>query len=242
MKPTKETTKNKIAKKENPHEGHRKRMRERYNATGFNGFQDHEVLEMLLYYCYPNGDTNETAHRMLNEFHTIHHLFESDVDVLMKKLNCSERIAVFLNMMPKITKVYLESKWKYQSPVLTRKQALAYVRPLFIGLKEEYFFVMTLNTAHKVINITCISKGSVNEVAPHFSHILDEVVMNKASSIILVHNHPAGTITPSISDIKATRAIVEKLNAIKIDVIDHLIIADNKYYSFAEHDKYVKGY
>jgi len=67
------------SKEKHPHGGHRERFRTRYLTGGLEGFHDHEVLELLLYYCYPRGDTNPKAHKMLKEFGSLHNLFEADV-------------------------------------------------------------------------------------------------------------------------------------------------------------------
>ena len=233
-----------------PHEKHRQRVRQKYLKTGLEGFADHEVLELLLFYGYPQGDVNEIAHRMLNQFHSLPHLFESDVPTLMEKLKCTERIAVLLNLIPKIANLYFVQRWNSaRVPLNTTERAVDFAIRLFAGCTIEHFYVFALDSQYQLINKHLISEGTVHECAPYFRNILSAVVADNARAIIMAHNHPSGTIRPSRGDDEATRSIAEKLNAVDIFVVDHIIIAGENYFSYAtrapygnESRKFISGY
>jgi DNA repair protein RadC len=224
------------------HGGHRIRMRKRYFQEGLDGFADHEVLEMLLYYCYPRGDTNARAHQMLKKFGTLHNLFEADVETLKEVLGCSENIAVLLNFVPKLSNRYFRSKWGNIIIIDDEKIAGKYAIDLFVGEVVEKFYVLCLDKKFRLINTVAISEGTTDEAAVYLREIINAALKNNATAIILAHNHPGGLAKPSKSDIEATRQIVKNMEAINIDVLDHVISAGDTYYSFAARRQHVRGY
>ncbi|MCL2577233.1 MAG: DNA repair protein RadC [Defluviitaleaceae bacterium] len=228
---------------DNPHRKHRERMRKRYRSNkGLDNFADHEVLEFLLFYCYPQRDTNEIAHRMLKEFKTLHNLFETDVETLMNTLNCTENIAVLLNFIPAIANRYFRSKWGKSVILDDEKIAGEYVIDLFVGETVEKFYVLCLDKKYRLINNVLISEGTLDESAVYPREIMGAALKNNATSIILTHNHPGGSAKPSKSDLEATSLIVKSLESINIDTIDHIIAAGDTYYSFDARRQHVRGY
>ncbi|MCL2216455.1 MAG: DNA repair protein RadC [Defluviitaleaceae bacterium] len=226
----------------NPHENHRKRMRRRYIKQGFESFADHEVLEFLLFYCYPRRDTNEIAHRMIKEFGSLHNLLESDVATIMKKLNCTENIAVFLNMLPKAANRYFRNKWGEGAILDNEKTAGEYTIDLFVGHTVEMFYVLCLDKKFRIINAVMISEGTVDESAVYPREIVGAAIQNNAAYIILTHNHPGGTLRPSRGDLEVTRRVVDGLQFLNLTVVDHIIVAGDTYYSFAARKQLVNGY
>ncbi|MCL1862295.1 MAG: DNA repair protein RadC [Defluviitaleaceae bacterium] len=229
-------------KNNNPHANHRARMRTRYRTQGLTGFADHEVLEILLYYCYPRCDTNEIAHRMLREFGSLHNLFDADVETLITKLQCTEKIAVFINLLPAVANRYFRSKWGDNVILDEGVTAGEYAITLFVGDTIEKFYTLCLDKNYKLINAVLISEGTLDESAVYLREIIRAAIQNHSGHIILAHNHPGGTFRPSRNDLEATRHITDAAELMGITVIDHIIVAGDTYYSFANRDQHVKGY
>jgi len=225
-----------------PHGGHRDRFRARYISGGLEGFHDHEVLELLLYYCYPRGDTNPRAHMMLGEFGSLHNLFEADVETLMERLNCTENVAVLLNLIPALANRYFRSKWSRKVTLNSVKAAGDFAIDLFVGHTVERFYVLSLDSQGRLINTTLISKGTVDEAAVYPREVIRVAIQDKVTSVILTHNHPGGYLRPSQADLDVTRQIVEGLQYIGVNVLDHIVVAGDTYYSFAARGQFVKGY
>jgi len=224
------------------HGGHRDRFRARYLTGGLESFHDHEVLELLLYYCYPRGDTNPRAHKMLGEFGSLHNLFEADVETLMERLNCTENVAVLLNLIPALANRYFRSKWSRKVPLANHKAAGAFAIDLFVGHTTERFYVLSLDSQRRLNNTTLISKGTVDEAAVYPRDVMRVAIQDKVTSVLLTHNHPGGSLRPSKADLEVTRQIVEGLKYIGVDVLDHIVVAGDTYYSFAARGQFVKGY
>jgi len=228
--------------KDHPHHGHRERVKEKYKKSGLEGFHDHEVLEMLLYYCYPRGDTNPIAHKMLKEFGSLHNLFEADIDTLKERLKCSENIAVLLNLIPALSGRYFRSKWNRKVQINTAKAAGEYAIDLFVGHTVESFYVLSLDSQRRLLNTSVISKGTVDESAVYPREVIKVAIQDKVTSVILTHNHPGGSMRPSRADMEVTRQIVEGLQFIGVSVLDHIVVAGDTYYSFAARGQFVSGY
>jgi len=225
-----------------PHQGHRDRIRARYYNSGLDGFHDHEVLELLLYYCYPRGDTNPKAHKMLAEFGSLHNLFEADIENLTKRLGCTENIALLLNLIPALANRYFRSKWNRKVILDNEKAVGEFAIDLFVGHTLERFYVLSLDAQRRLVNTTMISQGTVDEAAVYPREVIKTAIQDKVTGVILTHNHPGGSMRPSRADMEVTRQIVEGLEYIGTSVIDHIIVAGDTYYSFAARGQFVVGY
>lgn len=228
--------------KNNPHENHRARMRKRYLTQGLEGFADHEVLELLLYYAYPRCDTNPIAHNMLNEFGSLHNLCESDVKTIMTRLKCTEKVATLVSLVPQLAKRYFVNKWGDNVVFDDAKTAGSFCISLFVGDTVEKFYVICADKNNKLINTQLISEGTLDESAVYPREIVRAALDNNAASIILTHNHPSGSFRPSRNDLETTRHITETAERVGFDVLDHIIVAGDAYYSFAARQQHVKGY
>ena len=218
-------------------------MRQRYKTHGLDGFHDHEALEILLYYCYPRCDTNVIAHKMLDEFGSLQNLFDANVDTLMARLGCSENIAVLLSMMPAVAKRYLRGKWGEKTVIGSADAAGAYAINLFVGEHVETFYALCLDTGLRLNQVVQIAKGTVDEVPVFTRELARKVLEHHAANVILVHNHPGGATTPSHNDNALTTRVKDALELIDVPVVDHIIVAADKYYSYAQRSgRYVKGY
>ena len=113
-----------------------------------------------------------------------------------------------------------------------------YFKTYFADLKDkEHFLCAFLDSQNKIISTKVMSSGTINESPIFARELVKEALMYDANSIIVSHNHPGGAMNPSRADIDATRAINQAFASVGIKLIDHIIIADNKFYSFAENGK-----
>ncbi|HHW47018.1 MAG TPA: DNA repair protein RadC [Clostridiaceae bacterium] len=216
------------------HKGHRQRVKARYLAEGLDAFEDHQVLEMLLFYCIPMRDTNELAHKMIREFGSLAGLFEADPEDIRKRCGVSENTAILVSMIPSLARRYLKGKWGNKPVLNSSAKAGEYAVSLFAGRIYEAFFVICLDTQNRVNYAALVHEGTINEAPVYPRLIVETVLRHQANSVILAHNHPGGSLLPSNADIEITKKIAAAIEAISIKVIDHIIVAGDKYFSFAE--------
>jgi DNA repair protein RadC len=103
--------------------------------------------------------------------------------------------------------------------------------------KKEVFKILLLNSKNKIIDTVEIVEGTVNNAHPVIREIFHKALQNFAASVICVHNHPSGDPSPSREDIEFTRELCRAAKALQINMLDHLIIGNNRYYSFADEGK-----
>ncbi|HBN82365.1 MAG TPA: hypothetical protein DDZ89_00825 [Clostridiales bacterium] len=216
------------------HEGHRERVRERFLKEGLDSFQPHEVIELILFYCIPRTDTNEIAHRLINEFGSISNVLEAPVDKLAEIKGISKNTAVLLSMLPHVSRYYLKDRWGHRPVLNSSRKAGEFAVALLTGKTYEEFLIICLDSQNKVIQVEIIHKGTVNEAVVYPRLVLETALKYKSNSVIFAHNHPGGSLKPSSADIDLTAKLKHLLNGISIRVNDHIISAGTEFYSFAE--------
>lgn len=216
------------------HTGHRKRLRSRFLKEGLDSFEDHQVLELLLFQAVPRLDTNPIAHRLIKRFGSLSAVLEADPKDLAAVEGVGENAAAFLSMIPHITRRYFHDRVSHsRKPLNNSESAAEYLVPLMAGRSEEVFYVICLDSQLRVLYPALISEGTVKDALVHPRHVAEAAVRHKAASVILAHNHPAGSVKPSVHDHKLTRNLVQALGGINVQVVDHIIVAGQLIYSFS---------
>ncbi len=217
----------------NLHQGHRERMRKRYLASGFEDFEDHEILEMILYYCYRQCDTNPVAHMLLDTFGSLSAIFDAPVDTIMSA-GVSENVAVFLKMIPDIARVYMDDKHNNRSKIITRDIVGDYFVNKFIGRQEETLILLLLDAKGTELFCGVVATGNATNTDVPFRKIVDLSLRYNAVNVYLAHNHPSGVALPSKADVFVTNELHSVLAAVGVRLLDHIIIADGEYQSLRE--------
>jgi DNA repair protein RadC len=216
------------------HGGHRSRLKARLLKEGLDGFDDHQVLELLLFYAVPRIDTNPAAHRLIERFGSLSSVFEADPKDLESIDGVGKNAAAFLSMVPQITRRYFHDRVRLSRKALNTWEAAAeYLAPLMAGRPEEVFFLVCLDSRLRVLYPALISEGTVKDALVHPRHVVEAAVRHKAASVIFAHNHPAGSAKPSAHDLRLTRNLVQALGGINVQVVDHIIVAGEEIYSFS---------
>ncbi len=225
---------------DNVHEGHRERLRKRFLNDGLEGFEDHNALELLLFYSIARKDTNEEAHALINEFGSFSSVFDASYEDLCKVKGIGERTAMLIKLMPELFRRYETDKLNKNGVILNSAELVAeYASKYFKGLTEERLYLLCLNTNAELIKFELISSGDVKST-PLNNRLIAETVFNvKPTSVVLVHNHPSGITAPSRKDVDATRDISYALNLIGMRLSDHIIIGrGNEFFSFRRSQKF----
>ena len=219
------------------HEGHRKRIREKYRRNGLDGFADHEVLELLLFYSNKRSDTNETAHRLLERFGSLSAVLEAPYDELVQVEDIGDVAATLITMVPALFRRYSADKVSSITEIGSAQQAIDYSKPKFFGLSTERGALIFLDSQNRIKNFLFVCEGSLNTTSLDIRKCVQLALNNNASSVILVHNHPTGVASPSRKDVETTQALVATMAPIGIAVSDHIILTDSDAFSMASHER-----
>ena len=217
----------------NVHEGHRKRMKERCIKDGAGVFEDHQLIEMLLYYCVPRKDTNEAAHNIINKCRTLSNIVYSNPKDLINKygLTCSQ--AVLFNIIGEIMKRCSMEPSKAKPVISNNIEAGEYACALLRHEKQECFYIISLDAKSRIIDASLISEGTVNTTHVYPKSVVEAALRHNATNVIFAHNHPSGGLKPSFYDINMTNELSRLMKFLDIGVVDHIIVAENSYFSFA---------
>ena len=215
------------------HDGHRQRSKRRYLAVGAQGLEDHQLLELLLFYAIPRQDTNETAHRLLKRFGSLQSVLNAAPEELTGVDGVGENAAVLLRLAGDIT-LRARCSTLPQKVLNSTDRTGAYFMELLAGEKKELLYQVCLDGKGKLLSCRCISKGSVGASPVYVRQVVENALYAGASGIILAHNHPSGVALPSAEDRMVTRQVMEALEPLGIRLIDHIVVADNDFVSMAE--------
>ncbi len=216
------------------HENHRARMRKKIADHGIDGLEEHEILEVLLYYCIPRRDTNELAHKMLEKYGSLANVFDAPVNELAAEPWLSDVSATLISMIPKFCRAYELSKLKRVATLPTTQDIGEYAMAMFKDKLEEELALICLDANRKVLWDGVIIKGTIDRTEAYPRTVVREALKRNATNVVLVHNHPKGTMTPSSADKKSTQMLVKILEGIGITVLDHIIVNGMRYISMRE--------
>ena len=228
-------------KTKNNAKGHRERVRKKFLENGFNGLEDYEVLELLLFYVIPRKDTKAIAKELIKKFKTLANVLKADT-LELKTVNGLGDVAItFLKMMGALPEKIYEDKLKNQKLIkddknkITDKEVLLSFLRNKIGYEDvEKFYVIYLSSSNEVIAFEESSSGTLDRSSIYPREIYQRVIMENAKSIIIAHNHPSGNTCPSKCDIDITNEIAKGLKNFGALLLEHIIITRDSYFSFLE--------
>ena len=210
------------------HKNHRKRMREDFERSGIMGWQDHKVLEFLLFYAIPRRDTNDTAHALIEKCGGLSNVFEAPVEQLMSVDGVGRSSADFLRLVGQCMR-YIDYKNFMDEPfVLDSKRCERYLINLFRNKSNEYFYMLCLDAQNRIIYQDMLFEGGLENTEIDAVKVVRQAVNCGAVCVVFAHNHPSGVARPSYSDVETTRALEEKLRVVGILLLDHIIVAQGK--------------
>ncbi len=209
------------------HKMHRSRVKDNFRASGLKGFQDHNILEMLLFYAIPRIDTNEIAHRLINRFGSLHKVFDADISELQTVDGIGLEAATLIKFFPEVFKAYELSKNTEHPCIFDSKSASKYLSGHFVAATEEIMVVLFLDSQGRPIRTFSVSQYKQDEVGADLSVIMKLAAIENAKAIVLAHNHISGFAIPSNNDIEFTVQLIERCKALDIAFCDHIIFANN---------------
>jgi DNA repair protein RadC len=221
-------------KKRHKGEGHRQRLRERFLNAGLDGFQDYEVIELLLTLGTPRKDCKDMAKAALSRFKTLQGVMEASSHELCEVDGIGLKNSFGLKLIKAVSDRYLEKKLINKSPVNNSKELFDYLYHNIRDKTREHFKIIFLDSKNRVISTETHSKGTLNASSVYPREVVDSALKHKAAALIFAHNHPSGDPKPSSEDIAITRQLVFSGKVMGITIHEHIIIGDNCYYSFAD--------
>ena len=217
----------------NSSEGHRKRLRERFIKSGLNGFQDYEIVELLLTLGSPRKDCKQAGKEAIKRFKTLRGVLEADPKELQQINGIGPHNAFGMKLVQEVAREFLKEKMLDKPVFKSSQQVFDYLYYAMRDLKKEIFKVLLLNSQNQIIEMLDIAEGTVDASYVEPREVMESALKHYAVSLIFAHNHPSGFPEPSSNDKEITRDLVFAAEIMHLKVLDHIIIGNNRFFSFA---------
>ncbi|MCH5170300.1 MAG: DNA repair protein RadC [Oscillospiraceae bacterium] len=216
-------------KPKNVHAGHRQRLRKRFLENGLDSFEDHNALELFLFYAIPNRDVNDLAHDLINEFGSLSAVFDARFEDLCKVKGISEYSASLIKLLPALARRYEQVRISAKETVYDSPEKIAeYMSGVYFGVNREEIYIVCLDSACRLLKCINLGMGEIDKVSVSYRNIAEQVFSTNAANVIVVHNHVSGIVAPSPQDIIFTSSLVTAMKGVGIRISDHIIMGNGK--------------
>jgi len=214
--------------------GHRRRLREKFLQGGLMGFLDYEIIELLLTLGTPRRDCKESAKEALKEFQSFHGVLEASPRDLLRIRGIGPHNVFGLKLVQEVSRRFLKDRMMSRPVCHSSREVFDYLYHSLRELRKEQFKVIFMDAKNRVLEERTLFEGTVDSSAVYPREVIRDALRYEASSLIFVHNHPSGDPEPSFCDKEITRDLVFAAHVMQIKVLDHIIIGNNRYFSFAD--------
>jgi len=222
------------AKKSNPNAGHRTRLRRRFSEHGLENFQDYEALELLLLYVARQNDMKPVAKRLIERFGFFQVVLDATSEELLEVEGVGEAAITLIHFVKQAASRYLLQTSKVNITPKDISSLVEACRLKMGALPHEQFRLFSLNASFVIVGEDIVAEGTIDQAAVYPRKIIEKALKNGATTLIFVHNHPSGDISPSEMDNTITRNLVLAARAVGVQVFDHVIVSPGGHYSFRE--------
>ena len=211
------------------HEGHRARIRDRIIKEGTDNFEEHQLLEALLFYSIPRVDTNETAHMLIERFGSLANVLAASNEELMSVKGIGESTAALISLIRGISRKIAMSGNTSRQVFDSMGKVCRYLSNLYVGVNVERVYLMLFDNAMHLIDCAHICDGTVNTATMIPRIMVEKALFKRASAVVVAHNHPGGLAVPSGDDIATTDQLRAAFELMGIQMLEHIVIAGNNY-------------
>ena len=214
--------------------GHRWKLREKFLKGGLTGFLDYEIIELLLILGTPRRDCKQQAKDALKKFQSLRGVLEAPADELQRIKGIGPHNIFGLKLIQEVSRRFLKERMMSKPYCHSSKEVFDYLYHALRDLKKENFKVLFLDAKNQILEEETVFEGTVDSSAVYPREIMKKALGCDASSLIFVHNHPSGDPEPSASDREITKELVFAACVMQLKVLDHIIVGNNRYFSFAD--------
>ena len=220
------------------HEHHRARVKSRFENQTLDGFEEHQVLEMMLFYAIPRKDTNEIAHRLIDRFGSFPRVMDAPIEEIEKIEGIGHESALLIKFIRDTYRYYNICKAKSIKQVKSIQECVEYFKAYLHGRKNEEVYLLCLDGKCRVLNCVKVDEGDFCSVRVSTRKIVNIAIAENATSVMIAHNHPGGFSYPSGEDQNATYEIARMLKSSGVYLTDHIVISDEECVSFLQSGLY----
>ncbi len=215
-------------------QGHRQRLQERFLKGGLHGFLDYEVVELLLTLGTPRRDCKDLAKQAMRKFKLLRRVLEASAEELQEIDGLGPKNIIGVRLIQEVSRRFLREKMMSRPVCHSSREVFDYLYHSLRDAEKEKFKAIFLDAKNRIIDEETFFEGTVDTSAVYPREILKNALKHNAAAVIFVHNHPSGDPDPSESDKEITKELVLAAGTMQLKVLDHIIIGNNRYFSFAD--------
>lgn len=212
--------------------GHRQRTRDRFLNAGVDGLEDHELLEVLLAVAVPRVDTKATAWALIRKFGSFASVVDATPKELQEVMGVGPAGAAAIKIVKGAATAYLKQGLVECDAVSSPEAVARYSRMAWAGEPNESVHALFIDNRNRVRRAEQIATGTVNRAAAYPRKVVESALQARATGVILVHNHPSGSLDPSAEDERFTCEAQQALKTVDIRLVDHVIVSRDGWLSF----------
>ncbi|GAI14412.1 unnamed protein product [marine sediment metagenome] len=209
-------------------------LEKRFLQYGLKDFSDPEMIELLLCHALPCKEGEKLTKEVAKRYQTLRQFLAAPEEELKQIPGMTPRCILYIKLMQTVPEISLREEIVGKSAYKEPQEVFDYLYLSMRDLKKEILKVIYLDDRNQIIDIEDLFKGGLDGIHIYPREIQEGAIKHKATGLIFVHNHPSGDCTPSQNDRQITRDLVFIGKVLQIKVLDHIIIGDNKYFSFAD--------
>jgi DNA repair protein RadC len=223
-----------LAMIEPDYHGHRQRLRERFIRSGFEGFNDYEVVELLLTLAIPRSDVKQPAKALIARFGNLRGILDAPLEELQEVKGIGSVAPVALQVIRAAAALYLQQSAEGAESLADPDRLSAFWRMRIGTLRDEVFEVAYLDTGYRLVRdgVERLEEGTVDRATVYPRRVVEHAIKRGAAVLVFAHNHPNGRVQPSEQDKTLTRALVLAAETLHLEVLDHLIVSPDEVFSF----------
>ena len=217
-----------------PYFGHRQRLRDRFLKSGLDGFADYEVVELLLTLAIPRSDVKPPAKALIARFGNLRGILDAPIEELRAVPGIGNVTPVALQIIKAAATLYLQQSSEGRDSLADPDRLANFWRMRIGARPNEVFEVAYLDSGYRLLRdgVETLEEGTVDRAAVYPRRVIEAALRRGAFAVVLAHNHPNGTVSPTDADKILTRAIALAAATVSVRVVDHLIISPHETFSF----------
>lgn len=218
----------------NSAEGHRGRLRHRFLEHGLENFQDYEALELLLLYVARQKDMKPVAKQLIDKFGSFQAVLDAPTEELNSIDGIGEAAIILIQFVKQSAARYLKQASLAKIAPNDISELINYFRIKIGSNPDEQFRLVSLNSNFTVVGEDLLAEGTIDQATVYPRKVIEMAIKHGATTLIFVHNHPGGDVTPSELDKTITRSLILAARTVGLLVYDHIIVSPAGYFSFRE--------
>lgn len=207
--------------------GHRNRIKAKYFENSANLVYDYEVLELLLTYAIPRRDVKPIAKELLDRFGSLDKVFSASKEQLCCVNGIGENSAILIKLVKDLQSRCVKGRNDKIKQLSSEYEAKVYFENIIATETKELFLLASLDNSGRIIACHTIASGDINHIDINPRNIVETVLIDNASRVVIAHNHPFGTAEPSANDIDFTLNVRNILSSVNVRLTDHVIVGES---------------